>query len=558
MLITNKEELKKFGTDYRVWQGIPGIEVTKNGRIFAAFYSGNVKEDFGNYVVLVKSDDDGTTWTEPIAVAYKSQFYRCYDQCLWIDPLGRLWFIWAVAPDNAVYAVICDDPDADELEWSDEFFIGYNVMLNKPTVLSSGEWLFPIAVWRTDNTTVIEPKKDKISAPNLYKTVDNGKTFTLLQGPEITSRIFDEHMTVELNNGTLLMLVRTLYGIAKAVSYDYGETWSREEQFEPGGPCSRFYIGRLKSGRILLVNHYKFKGRNNLTAMLSEDEGKTWKYTLLLDERNEVSYPDVKQTEDGFIYIIYDRERGGFKKNYEEAKQDAREILMAKITEEDIINGELVNPESKLKCIISKLGEYKGDMSDIERYYNQMYSYTSEDITELIVNQEDNGIVLDKLFANYSIGCQNMHTVDIQKLDGIINDIRMGNIERFDGMEKINNILKNCVDIAASNREEPIVDETLKYIMENYNKNISIGEIADKLGVSVYYLCHLFKKKTAVSIIKYRDQYRLASAKRMLIETDDSIADISDRCGYSDSAYFIKCFRKKENITPAKYRENNK
>ena len=63
----------------------------------------------------VKSDDDGKTWSEPIAAAYRSKLFRCYDPCLWIDPLDRLWFIWALAPNRAVYAAVCDEPDAEEL-----------------------------------------------------------------------------------------------------------------------------------------------------------------------------------------------------------------------------------------------------------------------------------------------------------------------------------------------------------------------------------------------------------------------------------------------------------
>ena len=61
-----------------------------------------------------------------------------------------------------------------------------------------------------------------------------------------------------------------------------------------------------------IINHNDFKGRNNLTAFISEDDGETWPYSLLLDRRNNVSYPDVKEDENGNIYVIYDRERGGF------------------------------------------------------------------------------------------------------------------------------------------------------------------------------------------------------------------------------------------------------
>ena len=48
MLITDTQTLQKFTAAKRLWQGIPSIEKTKGGRLFAAFYSGGIKEEFGN------------------------------------------------------------------------------------------------------------------------------------------------------------------------------------------------------------------------------------------------------------------------------------------------------------------------------------------------------------------------------------------------------------------------------------------------------------------------------------------------------------------------------
>ena len=92
--------------------------------------------------------------------------------------------------------------------------------------------------------------------------------------------------------------------------------------------------------------------------MLSEDDGKTWKYKLLLDGRKDVSYPDAKETDDGYIYITYDRERGAFLNSYEEVYKNAREVIISKITEEDIIAGELVSEKSYLGKVASKLDKY--------------------------------------------------------------------------------------------------------------------------------------------------------------------------------------------------------
>lgn len=358
MFITDKNELQKYAAPYRVWQGIPSIEVTAKGRIFSTFYSGGVTEQIGNVVVLLKSDD-GENFGEPIAAAYVDD-HRCYDPCLWIDPLGRLWFEWALQPDQMVYAVICEDPDAEELVWGEPFPIAGDVMMNQPVVLSSGEWLFPIAVWK-DGVVAVKSELSNRGEDRLayvYRTTDQGKTFERLGGVDMPQRCFDEHMVLELSDGRLAMYVRTYYGIGVAYSDDKGLTWTQGEDSDLGGPCSRFHIRRLPSGRVLLINHVNFNGRNNLTALLSEDDGKTWKYQLLLDERDNVSYPDAGMTPDGSIYVTYDRERGGYLDSMDKVYKCAREILYAKITEEDIMAGKLVSEGSKLKCIISKLGEY--------------------------------------------------------------------------------------------------------------------------------------------------------------------------------------------------------
>ena len=51
MLITDKSTLEKFSAPYRLWQGVPGIAVTKKGRIFVAFYTGGTHEGIIRYTV---------------------------------------------------------------------------------------------------------------------------------------------------------------------------------------------------------------------------------------------------------------------------------------------------------------------------------------------------------------------------------------------------------------------------------------------------------------------------------------------------------------------------
>ena len=178
MIITEKSELKKYYTENRIWQGISSIEVTDKGRIFVTFYSGGTKEGIGNYSMIIVSDDGGETFSEPILVAYEDN-HRHFDPCLWIDPDGRLWFTYTKFPDDGLYAVICDNPDGDEIIFGEEFFIAHDVMMNKPIVLKSGEWAFPVSVWDWRLVKNFpgfgEDNPDK--GTFVYTTADKGKTF---------------------------------------------------------------------------------------------------------------------------------------------------------------------------------------------------------------------------------------------------------------------------------------------------------------------------------------------------------------------------------------------
>ena len=356
MLVTDKKSLERFYSCHRLWQGIPGIERTKGKRTFVTLYSGGISEQKGNFAVVIKSDTD-TDFGEPIAAAFKEGDFRCFDSTLWIDPLDRLWFIWSVSPGEEVWGAICENPDAENLVWEKEFYIGRGVMLNKPTVLSSGEWLFPIALWRFDIRSQIRMpyiKEGEVARSNVYRSVDNGRSFSLIGGSELLERNFDEHSIVELDGGALMMTVRCDYGTGKCYSYDGGKSWSRGEDSGFGPVVSRIHIRKLKSGRILRISH-NGNGRNNLTAYLSEDNGATYPYSLLLDERDNVSYPDATECDDGYIYVVYDRERGNNMGSIEKAYACAREILTAKISESDIIKGSLESEGGFFKNVVSKL-----------------------------------------------------------------------------------------------------------------------------------------------------------------------------------------------------------
>ena len=549
MLITNKEKLTQFYSYHRIWQGIPGIVHTKGGRTFISLYSGDVKETYGNFCVLLKSDSD-TDFGEPIAAAKKDGNFRCFDPVLWLDPLDRLWFIWNVMPGEQVYAAICENPDADELVWGEEFYIGRGVMMNKPIVLSSGEWLFPIAVWKTDIYPEMRKSallKDERAGSYVYKTSDNGRSFVCLGMADIRNRSFDEHMVLELKTGVLMMLVRTNYGIGVCYSYNQGKNWSTGEDSKLGGPCSRFHICRLRSGRILLLNHTNFTGRNNLTALLSDDDGKTFPYSLMLDERSSVSYPDAMEADDGYIYITYDRDRGCFKNSLEEAYACAREVLTAKITEEDILNGKLVSKDGFLKNVVSKLDRLAAEDSD-------PYQESAADVEAFADSLlAENGDILEKVFAHYSIACIDVAQLDMEKLDKKIDLFRKNDSKDRKLLLKIIDLLRATPKVQPD--PYPVIAHIKKYIEDHLPEDITVAEIAKDMNISVYYLSHLFKSVTGITLIEFRNELRLTKAKQLLIRTNEPINKIAGECGFSNASYFTEVFARSEKIPPSEFRK---
>jgi AraC-like DNA-binding protein len=553
MLITNPTLLKKYSTEHRVWQGIPGIVCTKGGRVFVSFYSGQTKETYGNYAMVVMSED-GVHFGEPIAVAEKAGKFRCFDPVLWIDPLHRLWFIWNAMPGEEVMGSICDDPDAKNLTWSEPFLIGRGIMMNKPTVLSSGEWLFPIAVWRKDifrEYRACAYTDEDVAGAYVYKTSDNGKSFVRLGMADVSDRSYDEHMVLEQKNGTLMMLVRTNYGIGVSYSYDRGKNWNHGSDSRLGGPCSRFFITRLRSGRVLLINHYQYKKRDHLTALLSEDDGKTYPYTLLLDERANVSYPDAMEAEDGYLYITYDRERGAFKSSLSEAYECAREILTAKITEEDILCGEVRSAEGYLKNVISKLGVLSSE--DGDPYVGELME--DKDVAaQLIAEGGDN--IIGLLFERYPINCINVCNFDAKQLDRLIERFRTSNCQDVNLLVEIIGHLRR----APSKKQEisPVIERIKAYVHEHLTEEFSLSDIADHIHISIYYLSHLFKTVTGTTVQSYRNELRLTQAKQLLLETELPVGEIAQRVGFSGAAYFTEVFSKSEKIPPTEYRKYHK
>lgn len=330
MIIKNPGSTEAYSRGSRTGTGVPSIAVTKEGRIWAAWYSGNtpgliIERCPNAYVVVATSGNGGQTWKEVLVIDPDGPGpLKAYDPLPWVDPDGRLWIIWHHTGRANAWAITTDDPESENPKWSEPRRITDGIMMNKPIILSTGEWLFP----------VVRRITGEVSSSIAMISADKGKTFHDRGDLRITYDVRPiEPMIVERMDGLLWMLIRTSYGIGESISKDRGVTWSPLTPSAIKHTTSRFFIGRLQSGNLLLVKNGPIDMRTEgptqrcyMMAFISTDDGKTWSRGLLLDGRAPVSYPDVQQTDDGTIYVIWDFNRS----------RDQM-ILMTTFREDDIL-----------------------------------------------------------------------------------------------------------------------------------------------------------------------------------------------------------------------------
>ena len=94
----------------------------------------------------------------------------------------------------------------------------------------------------------------------------------------------------------------------------------------------------------------------------------------------------------------------------------------------------------------------------------------------------------------------------------------------------------------------------LTYINSNYNKQITLEELANKSGYSKSRFSHIFSEVTGTTPIKYQNDLRLKISCEMLLSTKASITDIAYGCGFNDPLYYSRIFKKKYNLSPTEYR----
>ena len=124
----------------------------------------------------------------------------------------------------------------------------------------------------------------------------------------------------------------------------------------------------------------------------------------------------------------------------------------------------------------------------------------------------------------------------------------------------ISTALNEFIELVYSSQDARKVTQirpAINYIDANYDKSMTLAEIARASHLSVSRLAHIFKEQMSITIIDYLRSVRIERAKQLLLATDQNCTEICFQVGYNNQSYFTRTFKGLVGMTPRQFRARN-
>ena len=125
--------------------------------------------------------------------------------------------------------------------------------------------------------------------------------------------------------------------------------------------------------------------------------------------------------------------------------------------------------------------------------------------------------------------------------------------------ELLGKVIDRVIDINGERRKggvDAAFDSVMGYLRTHFRENdLTLSRLADDLGYSLSYVSAILKRHDT-SFTKALSSLRMEEAKRLLLTSSLSLADLAEQLGYDDPYYFSHCFKKIVGVSPLEYRKN--
>lgn len=167
------------------------------------------------------------------------------------------------------------------------------------------------------------------------------------------------------------------------------------------------------------------------------------------------------------------------------------------------------------------------------------------------------------LFTTNSVVCAIIPTEHLQKVEDIFEDAQKSFYDEKRDTEAficcffrlMSYIKKYATEHISAPRDS--FTRAIEIINQNYGRNISLDNLSNEIHMSKYHFCRKFKTTVGVTVMEAILRTRLAAAQNALSESNLTISEISDKCGFSSVSYFCQIFKKRMGITPLEYRRKS-
>ena len=187
-------------------------------------------------------------------------------------------------------------------------------------------------------------------------------------------------------------------------------------------------------------------------------------------------------------------------------------------------------------------------------------------LEDMIAMHENSSVVAARCFFFNLLGAmlKILNSGNIEVAESVDNGCRFAELFACRRMEELREVIKRmvceiCRDINEhdNNRNQKLMRALMDYVENNYSDNsMSLEKVADEFNLNFTYVSHFFKAQMGENFSDYITLLRINKAKELLANTNMSVSEIAIKVGYTNSTVFGRNFKKVENITPGKYREN--
>lgn len=156
-------------------------------------------------------------------------------------------------------------------------------------------------------------------------------------------------------------------------------------------------------------------------------------------------------------------------------------------------------------------------------------------------------------------GMEAITKIDEEQPDIVIMDI---NIPIINGLKVIQlsrlkiSLYNNEVKEKPVVKKERVITGITKYMQEHLSEDVSLHILSEEFHLNSQYISQLFRNEIGVNFLTYLTNIRMEHAKKLLLSSSLSIAEVSEQSGYGDYRVFTKVFKKSEGITPSQYRRD--